>query len=251
MSATVIIHSASLVSGGVLTLDAWVAFEGDLVSAVGTGDGWRTHITESTQVIDAAGRWLTPGFIDIHCHGAGGFAFDDGAEAIRTAMAVHHAHGSTRIVLSLVTASVDDLEIRLDAIATEADQNPLILGAHLEGPFLDNDFRGAHDPALLRAPDADSIARLLRAGRGHIRQVTLAPELTGAPAAIAALTDAGVAVAVGHSSTDYELPPDRCHTYEIKRRQVTRYIYRCPCADSDFPFSPSGRPVRLISPPNP
>jgi SprT protein len=35
----------------------------------------------------------------------------------------------------------------------------------------------------------------------------------------------------------YELPPDRCHTYEVKRRQVTRYIYRCPCADSDFPFS--------------
>jgi SprT protein len=35
----------------------------------------------------------------------------------------------------------------------------------------------------------------------------------------------------------YELPPDRCHTYAVKRRQVTRYIYRCPCADSDFPFS--------------
>ena len=205
MSATVVIHSASLVSGGVLTLDSWVAFDGDVVSASGIGDGWTEHVVaDSTHVTDAAGRWLTPGFIDIHCHGAGGYAFDDGAEAIRSALAVHHSHGSTRVMLSLVTASIDGLETRLDAIATEAEQNPLILGAHLEGPFLDTDFRGAHDPALLRAPDADSIARLLHAGRGHIRQVTLAPELAGATAAITALTDAGVAVAVGHSSADYE-----------------------------------------------
>ncbi|MFT2815347.1 N-acetylglucosamine-6-phosphate deacetylase [Leifsonia sp. A12D58] len=215
MSATVVIHSAALVSGGSITADAWVAFDGDVVSAVGTGDGWRAHVAApgsdglgadaaTTVVTDAAGRWLTPGFVDIHCHGAGGSAFDDGADAIRTALAVHHAHGTTRIVLSLVTATVDDLETRLDAIATEAEQNPLILGAHLEGPFLDDAFRGAHNPALLRAPNADSIARLIRAGRGHIRQITLAPELPGAPEAIAALTDAGIAVAVGHSSTDYE-----------------------------------------------
>ena len=122
MSATVVIHSASLVSGGVLTLDAWVAFEDDIVSAVGTGDGWREHVVTGldndvlTRVTDAAGRWLTPGFIDIHCHGAGGYAFDDGADAIRTALAVHHAHGTTRIVLSLVTASIDDLEDRKSVV---------------------------------------------------------------------------------------------------------------------------------------
>lgn len=203
-----VIHSARLVSAGTITADAWVAFEGEAVSHVGTGDGWRglTGIGArgSGTITDAAGRWLTPGFIDIHCHGAGGAAFDDGADGIRTALAVHRSHGSTRSVLSLVTASQADLEARLAVIADVAESDQLVLGAHLEGPFLDNTFRGAHDPALLRAPDADSVLRLLDAGRGRICQVTLAPELPGAREAIAAFTGADVAVAVGHSAADYE-----------------------------------------------
>ncbi|MEC5192809.1 MULTISPECIES: N-acetylglucosamine-6-phosphate deacetylase [unclassified Arthrobacter] len=206
---TCIIHSARLVSGGCTTPDAWVAFTGTAVSAVGSGTGWQALGAAARDVTDAAGRRLTPGFIDIHCHGGGGFAFDvgtdgpEGARAIREALAVHHRHGTTRAVLSLVTACQSDLELRLAAVADAAETNPLVLGAHLEGPFLDNSFRGAHDPALLRAPDSESIARLLIAARGHLRQWTLAPELPGAPEAIRTLVDAGVAVAVGHSSADY------------------------------------------------
>jgi N-acetylglucosamine-6-phosphate deacetylase len=214
VGAPVIIHSARLVTGGTVTDDAWVVFDGPVVAFVGTGDGWRSHQSDAATsdpagVIDAAGRWLTPGFIDIHCHGAGGAAFDDGAgsggaAAIAAALGIHHAHGTTRSVLSLVTAGLSDLEARVSAIADEADRNPLVLGAHLEGPFLDDTFRGAHDPALLRSPDPDSIARLLAAGRGRIRQVTLAPELPGADAAIDALVGAGVAVAIGHSAAEYD-----------------------------------------------
>ncbi|MDI3242118.1 N-acetylglucosamine-6-phosphate deacetylase [Arthrobacter sp. AL08] len=206
---TCIIHSARLVTGGSSTADAWVAFTGDTVSAVGSGTGWQAFGARAGEITDAAGRPLVPGFIDIHCHGGGGFAFDvetnghAGPDAIGKALAVHHRHGTTRAVLSLVTARQSDLESRLAAVADAAETNPLVLGAHLEGPFLDNDFRGAHDPALLRSPDAESITRLLAAARGHLRQLTLAPELPGAAAAIRTLVDAGVAVAVGHSSADY------------------------------------------------
>jgi N-acetylglucosamine-6-phosphate deacetylase len=219
-SRRTVIHSARLISAGTVTDNAWAVFDAAVVAAVGTGESWRSYQTGGVEsgnaggvlgvdVVDAAGRWLTPGFIDIHCHGGGGAAFDDGAtsggaNAIATALAAHHTHGTTRAVLSLVTASQFDLEIRLAAIADEADRNPLVLGAHLEGPFLDNAFRGAHDPALLRSPDPESIARLLTAGRGRVRQVTLAPELAGADAAIDTLVAAGVAVAVGHSGADYE-----------------------------------------------
>ena len=203
-AADVIIHSARLVSGGTTTADSWVAFTGDTLSSRGTGTGWQALVTSQTAVTDAAGRRLAPGFIDIHCHGAGGAAFDLGAADIDTALAVHHRHGTTRAVLSLVTASQADLETRVAVIADAAEQNPLVLGAHLEGPFLDNEFRGAHDPALLRSGDPDSISRLLAAGRGQIRQITLAPELPGAMDAIRQLVDAGVAVAVGHSAADYE-----------------------------------------------
>jgi N-acetylglucosamine-6-phosphate deacetylase len=203
-TARTVIHSARLVSGGATTPDAWVAFDSDSVLAVGTGTGWQSLGVDADRVTDAAGRWLTPGFIDIHCHGGGGAAFDDGVEGIRTALDLHHHHGTTRIVLSLITASQADLEARLAIVADATEQNGLILGAHLEGPFLDETFRGAHDPALLRAPDTDSIARLLAAGRGHLRQVTLAPEQPGAGEAIRSLIDAGVAVAIGHSAADYE-----------------------------------------------
>lgn len=202
MSAQVI-HSALLVSGGGTTRDAWVAFEDDTVSAVGTGTAWRALGVDAAETTDARGRLLTPGFIDIHCHGGGGASFDAGAEGIETALRLHHRHGTTRVVLSLVTASQADLEWRLGAVAAATERNPLILGAHLEGPFLEDAFRGAHDPALLRSPDAESIDRLLQAGRGQIRQVTLAPELPGATAAIRTLVNAGVAVAVGHSAADY------------------------------------------------
>jgi N-acetylglucosamine-6-phosphate deacetylase len=199
-----VVHSARLVSGGTISHGAWVAFENDTVSMLGTGTDWQALGVDASRVVDAAGRWLTPGFIDIHCHGGGGAAFDDGADAIRTALDVHHRHGTTRVVLSLVTASQDDLEARLAIIADAAEQNPLILGAHLEGPFLDHTFRGAHDPLLLRTPDSGSIARLLTAGRGHIRQVTLAPELPDGAMAFRMLVDAGVAIAVGHTAADYE-----------------------------------------------
>jgi N-acetylglucosamine-6-phosphate deacetylase len=204
-----IIHSARLVSGGTVTGDAWVAFTGDTVTSVGTGNGWQELVGHGAgetgaSVTDAADRWLTPGFIDIHCHGGGGASFDEGPDAIRTGLAVHHRHGTTRVVLSLVTGSQRDLEAQLEIVALMAADNPLILGAHLEGPFLDETFRGAHDPRLLRSPDPDSVARLLAAGRGHLVQVTLAPELPGAEEAISAFRDAGVVVAVGHTAADFD-----------------------------------------------
>ena len=79
-----------------------------------------------------------------------------------------------------------------------------MLGAHLEGPFLDHEFRGAHDPLQLRAADAASVERLLEASGGTLRQITIAPEHPGASEAIARFVDAGVAVAVGHTGADFE-----------------------------------------------
>lgn len=205
-----VIHSARLVSGGDVVPEAWVRFEGDRVAARGVGDGWRDGLAPATvdgteaTVTDAAGCWLAPGFIDLHCHGGGGASADDGDDAIRTVLAAHRAHGTTRTVLSLVTASLDELAGRLAALARVAASDPLLLGSHLEGPFLDRDFRGAHDPALLRAADAASVDRLLAAADGTLRQITIAPEHEGAADATARFVDAGVAVAVGHTGADFE-----------------------------------------------
>jgi N-acetylglucosamine-6-phosphate deacetylase len=205
MSApSTIIHSARLVSGGTTVDDAWVRFEGGVVTARGTGAAWRDGLRHDAEVTDATGRHLVPGFIDLHCHGAGGASVEEGAEAVETVLAVHGAHGTTRSVLSLVTAPVEALADRLEAIGRAAASDPRVLGAHLEGPFLDHEFRGAHDPAQLRAPDAASVERLLEAANGCLRQITIAPEHPGARDAITRLTDAGVAVAVGHTGADFQ-----------------------------------------------
>ncbi len=205
MSTTsTVVHSARLVSGLDTVADAWVRFDGDRVAARGIGDAWRDDLPADASVTDAAGRTLVPGFIDLHCHGAGGASVEEGAEAIQTLLAVHTAHGTTRTVLSLVTAPVDLLCDRLQVIAGVAASDPRVLGAHLEGPFLDHDFRGAHDPLQLRAADAATVERLLEASGGTLRQITIAPEHPGAAEAIARFVDAGVAVAVGHTGADFE-----------------------------------------------
>ncbi|MET0853862.1 MAG: N-acetylglucosamine-6-phosphate deacetylase [Microterricola sp.] len=203
-TATVVIHSARLVTGGSISSDAWVAFSGPRVLAVGQADGWRELTGAQTAVTDAGGLWLTPGFVDIHCHGAGGAAFDDGADSIRTGLAVHRAHGTTRSVISLVTNTRGNLLESLAVIAGLAATDPLVLGSHLEGPFLDLEFKGAHDERLLRRADAGELDAMLDAADGSLRQITLAPELPGATAAIGRFVDAGVAVAVGHTAADYE-----------------------------------------------
>ncbi|MFF2370948.1 N-acetylglucosamine-6-phosphate deacetylase [Agromyces sp. NPDC058110] len=206
-SGTTVIHSARLVRPAGTVDDAWVRFEGDRIAAVGTGGDWADPSASAgapDQVTDAAGRLLAPGFIDLHCHGAGGAAADEGPEAVERILAVHSAHGTTRTVLSLVTASIDGLVSQVRMLAEVAARDPRVLGSHLEGPFLDHEFRGAHDPALLRAADAASVDRLLEAAAGTLRQVTIAPEHDGASDAIARFVEAGVRVAVGHTGADFE-----------------------------------------------
>lgn len=195
---TTVIHSIRLVDDGHISTDAWMAFDRGHVLATGGGDTWQELL--AAEVIDGGGAFLTPGFIDIHGHGGGGAAFDDGADAIAKARAVHRAHGTTRAVLSLVTASVDDLAARVSLIADLAERDATILGSHLEGPFLDIGHKGAHTEGLLRAPDEASVARLIEAGRGTVRQVTLAPELPGGLDAVRQFVAGGVAVAVGHTN---------------------------------------------------
>jgi len=182
--------------------DAWLAIDGGVVVDRGTGDGWRALAPRDA--VDGEGGCLAPGFIDIHGHGGGGATYDDGVDAIATARALHRAHGTTRALVSLVTASIDDLAQRAAIVAELAEADPTILGSHLEGPFLDPGHKGAHRASLLRAPDAASVDRLLEAGRGTIRQATIAPELDGALDAIRRFVDAGVAVAIGHTDADAE-----------------------------------------------
>ena len=193
---TVVLHGARALDAAGVVEGAWVLFDGPLIAATGTGEP-----PAADQDVDVGGAWLTPGFVDLHVHGGGGSAFDDGPAGIVAGLRAHRAHGTTRAVVSLVASPLDVLETRLDQIAALTGAEG-VLGAHLEGPFLAPSRCGAHDPRFLRGPEPADVGRLLDAARGTLRQLTIAPELPGARAAIEQLAAAGVTVAVGHTEAD-------------------------------------------------
>ena len=197
VTTATLIHSARTPSAAD---SAWVLLADGIVSGSGVG---RPPEVEGASVVDAAGRLLVPGLVDLHCHGGAGRSFDDGPESIAEAVALHRRHGTTRTMVSLVSATIDDLQRRLRAAAAACEADPLLLGIHLEGPFLDPAHRGAHDPDVLTLPTAAIVDELLEAAGGHLRAVTLAPELPGADQAIERFVRHGVRVAVGHTGADY------------------------------------------------
>ena len=190
---------------GVVVPDVLVEVEGDRVAAVtaiAPGDrppGGNSWVAAPTRV---SGTMLAA-YVDIHCHGGGGasFAALDPEQAYAAARH-HHRRGSTSVVASLVTASPRDLERGVSILADLADDG-LIDGIHLEGPWLAEARCGAHDPTLLRDPERQEVERLLGLGRGHIRQVTFAPERRGALDLVGWLAQAGVHAAVGHTAASF------------------------------------------------
>jgi N-acetylglucosamine-6-phosphate deacetylase len=175
----------------------WVRVEGGRIAALGSA----SDPVPGGDVRDLGGRYVTPGYIDIHTHGGGGASFTTGdQEEARTAAAFHLAHGTTTCVASLVTAPVADLARMTDALG-ELVGDGLLAGVHLEGPFLSAKRCGAQDPEYLRPPDPAALAVMLRSP--HVLMVTLAPELDGALDAVKRVVGAGVVAAVGHTDASY------------------------------------------------
>jgi N-acetylglucosamine-6-phosphate deacetylase len=202
--ASTVIHSARVVSDGLDTADAWLAWADETIVARGTGGSWRELCDESTTVIAATGMILTPGFVDIHVHGGGGASVTDGEEAILSSLRLHRRHGTTRSVVSLVAAPIPTLIEQLGSVRSVMAADPLVLGSHLEGPFLARERKGAHDPELLIRPSQRVADELLTAADGTLRQITLAPELDDGLATVRRLVGAGVTVAIGHTQVDYD-----------------------------------------------
>ena len=162
-------------------------------------DGVIASISESgTADLHVTGT-LIPGFVDIHCHGGGGYAFtDSNLDNVHTAIETHKSHGTSSLMASLVTAPLTTIKSELKRLKPLVDEG-LFFGIHLEGPYLSHARCGAHDPELLIEPTIDDLKALLDAGSGAISMFTIAPELPGAIPAIEFLAEQGVVSALGHS----------------------------------------------------
>lgn len=151
---------------------------------------------------------VVPGFVDLHVHGGGGCDVADGtADALTRVCSVHAAHGTTALCPTVLSSDVERTLRALEVIRAAAGQRrggALVLGAHLEGPFLNPRKAGAQPAEHLRSPDPALLDELLAAAGESLRVMTLAPELPGALAMVERLRERGVVVAMGHSDATFD-----------------------------------------------
>jgi len=157
--------------------------------------------------IDAKGNYISPGFIDMHIHGGGGYDFMDGTEEAFLKIAETHVrYGTTSMVPTTLTSKKDDLLRTLDLYERAHKKNrngSQFLGMHLEGPYFSQGQCGAQDPRYIRNPDPEEYEQIL-AYSSSIARWSAAPELPGAIAFGKRLVQTGVLAAVAHTDAIYE-----------------------------------------------
>lgn len=181
-------------------MDGWLLVRDGLIHSLGTGAA--PDVPEP--VVELGGRLVVPGFVDPHCHGGAGHSVYTGdPAAVRGAAAGHLARGTTTMLASVATVEPSAMEAAVRTIASVIDDGsaPNLVGIHLEGPFLSPARRGAQTRNALRDPDPELLARLLDAAGGHVRSMTVAPELPGAPELIRRYADELVCC-LGHTDAD-------------------------------------------------
>jgi N-acetylglucosamine-6-phosphate deacetylase len=240
-----------LTPGGVLS-EGTVVVRGDRIVEVGGGSGVVPGVAgmesvEGVEVveIDAGGRYVAPGLIDIHVHGGGGYDFMDGTvEAFLGVAALHARYGTTAMLPTTMTCPTEKLYSIL-AVYPEAKRMNVggaqFLGLHLEGPYLAMNQRGAQDARYIRNPSRKEYSAIL--GRcPEIRRWSAAPELEGALEFGRELRSRGIVGAFAHTDALYEETLEgfrngytlATHFYScmngVTRRDGVRYAGAIECA---------------------
>lgn len=173
--------------------------------------------------VDLAGNYLSPGFIDLHIHGAlGRDTMEASPESFRAICDYHASGGTTSLLLTTATAPIADIVSVLRAVRDLGGTLPQIAGVHVEGPFISRSRPGAQREEFIRNPDRETIAELLEFA-DVIKRVTLAPELPGALELVDELRSRGIAISGGHSDAWEE---DARAAFEHGMRHVT-HTFNC------------------------
>jgi N-acetylglucosamine-6-phosphate deacetylase len=197
------IINGKLITPGAILDNGVVLVEDGIITSVGQDD----QLAKGAKIIDAEGRYVSPGFIDIHVHGGGGFDFMDGHESAFLAIADLHArYGTTSMLPTTLTASKEELLHTLDVYERTLPKNlsgSQFLGMHLEGPYLAMSQRGAQEPRFIRDPDPKEYNKVLE--KAHlIKRWSAAPELPGALEFAHAVRAKGILVSMAHTDALFE-----------------------------------------------
>jgi N-acetylglucosamine-6-phosphate deacetylase len=184
----------------------WLLTEGRQIIGMGHGRPPQFDGDQSTRTLDAHGRHLLPGFIDLHVHGAVGHeVMDASAEGLRAMARCFAQRGVSSFLPTTWTAPAEATLRALDTIASVRGAvagGASILGAHLEGPYLNVAKCGAQDPRHIRRADPEETNTLL--DRGIIRLLALAPEYAENLQLIDDCVRRGVTVSIAHTNATYE-----------------------------------------------
>ena len=193
------------------------------------GERSKLKVPSNALVIDACGRAVTPGFIDIHIHGGGGSdAMDCSYDSVNRISLFEARHGTTGFLPTTITASQEDLLNSVKAIRIAMERGTgggEILGVHLEGPYINIERMGGQPPEYIRKPDSEELGRLVEASNNNIKIITLAPEVEGGLELVRRVVQQGVVASIGHSDATYDEAlraveagvSHACHTYNAMR----------------------------------
>ena len=198
LTADALFDGARLIHDPIITLD-----DGRIASISSSAE---STLPADSHVLDFSGATLAPAFLDIHIHGAAGHdVMESTPEALSTMGRFLASRGTGSFLATTVTAPLDATLRSLEGLAKliahpQLNGTARPLGIHLEGPFLSHSKRGVHPPEYLLEPSIAIFDKLYDASDGHVRLMTLAPELPGAAELTAHATQRGVRISVGHSN---------------------------------------------------
>ena len=197
------IHNGRVITPARVIPVGTVLVENGKISAVAEGD---LEVAGAT-TIDACGQYISPGFIDIHVHGGGGYDFmDETQEAFVKIAETHARYGTTSMVPTTMSATreamVKAMEV-FESVRLQPVRGARLLGVHIEGPYFAMSQRGAQDPKYIRNPDPAEYQEILDHYKGLVRW-SVAPELPGALEMGSALKKKGILPAIAHTDALYE-----------------------------------------------
>jgi N-acetylglucosamine-6-phosphate deacetylase len=217
-----LITDDAVVEGGLVVEDGRLVTVGPAVVAPASGE-----------VIDLAGHYLAPGFIELHVHGGGGFSLltEDPAEVEAYARWIT-SRGVTSFLIGVAGGEHERTLRALRNSAAFFERPPAgaaeALGYFLEGPFLNPRRKGAFPEPWLRPPNVEQFRQYVDATRGRLRLLTFAPELRGGDALTGAALESGTVPSMGHTDATYE---EALHSFETGVRHVTH------CFNAMRPFA--------------
>lgn len=207
MAPARLIYNAQVYSPTEVFSPGWLLIEGRLIAALGEGMPPNTLTTEGVEQIDADGKRLLPGFIDLHLHGALGHDTMDASKAgLREISEFLPSHGVTSFLAATWTATDEAIFEALSTISDVYGGTPngaTLLGAYLEGPYLNPNRAGAQVADLIRSPsNRDTIRQFF--DTSMVRMVVLAPENPENLWLMDECVQRGITVSAGHTSATYE-----------------------------------------------